>query len=120
MPANRLGSLPEHSRLNGDVNGDGLADVAQVVRESIDRYSAAVYFTSVSGDFPAFDELDGLNGFVLENVYGNIHSPDDNPSWSGGLFDVGDLNGDGYDDIGFQNFHWEVSEWDPDGGFSHG
>ena len=80
----------------GDVNGDGLADI---VIGSPDAYpagssSGATYVVFGAATFSStldLSTLDGTNGFVLNGVT----SFDD----SGQSVGIGDVNGDGYDDV---------------------
>ena len=80
----------------GDVNGDGLADI---VIGSPDAYpagssSGATYVVFGAATFSStldLSTLDGTNGFILNGVT----SFDD----SGQSVGIGDVNGDGYDDV---------------------
>ncbi len=79
----------------GDINGDGLADLIVGARFADDTGQAYVLFgrsgLGNGGDFD-LSSIDGVNGFVLNGV-------DAGDQFSRSLDSLGDVNGDGIDDL---------------------
>ena len=71
----------------GDINGDGLIDLLINISGTFDNVPRVVLGTTTAGTRIDLNTLDGSNGFT---VVGNGHI----------VFPVGDINGDGFDDIG--------------------
>ncbi|OAB61221.1 hypothetical protein AY599_28305 [Leptolyngbya valderiana BDU 20041] len=87
------------SRMAGDVNGDGIEDVIVGLPYAdpagIDRAGAAAVVFGRADGFPdvvSLDDLDGVNGFRIE---GNVAEQGLGYTVTG----VGDINGDGIDDV---------------------
>ena len=82
----------------GDVNGDGYADVIIGAEYADPNGSASgesyVVFGQASGWTTAINltDLNGTNGFILNGINANDRS-------GGSVSNVGDINGDGYDDV---------------------
>lgn len=92
----------------GDMNGDGIDDVAISTQSPVSYYdgdegSRAIYviFGAEDGAFPAeidVGQLDGSDGFQIKVDVGGFYGG----AYGAGriLTNVGDLNGDGVDDLG--------------------
>jgi hypothetical protein len=77
----------------GDVNGDGIADVAV----TLDGGRVAILYgsTNLAVTFAHIDTLDDKEGFVLDVGLDSIYGAD-------AIFAVGDLNADGFDDFSYR------------------
>ena len=108
-------TLPDGGRFIGDVNGDDLVDVSVFMESSEgDEFSsdqdqfAAVLFGTPDGSLPELDALNGNNGFIISDVEGAITDA----GLFGGLIGLGDLNGDGMDEMAFATSGFlELSRW---------
>ena len=108
-------TLPSGGRFIGDVNGDDLVDVSVFVEPPDgDQFSsdqdqfAAVLFGTSDGSLPELDALNGNNGFIISDVEGTISDA----GLFGGLIGLGDLNGDGMNEMGFATSGFlELSRW---------
>ena len=108
-------TLPNGGRFIGDVNGDDLVDVSVFMEPpGGDQFSSeqdqfvAVLFGTSDGSLPEFDALNGNNGFIITDVAGVITDA----GLFGGLIGLGDLNGDGMDEMGFATSGFlELSRW---------
>jgi Ca2+-binding RTX toxin-like protein len=79
----------------GDINGDGIDDVIIGAPNSNNYYGETfVLFGNSNGFDAVFDSqsLDGTNGFRIEGS-------DDNRNSGAAVSNIGDFNGDGFDDI---------------------
>ena len=82
----------------GDVNGDGLNDVLIGSRSAADLEGEA--YAIAGSQTPGFiatapNQLDGINGFTVEGTGGDGRFD----RLGGAVADLGDVNGDGIDDI---------------------
>lgn len=79
----------------GDMNGDGFADLIISGSQSGGSPNAGYVLFGHSGSFAASIDLltlNGTNGFVIENISSSDRT-------GTGVSGVGDVNGDGFDDI---------------------
>ena len=108
-------TLPDGGRFIGDVNGDDLVDVSVFMEPpGGDQFSsdqdqfAVVLFGTPDGSLPELDALNGNNGFIITDVAGVITDA----GLFGGLIGLGDLNGDGMDEMAFATSGFlELSRW---------
>lgn len=93
--------LPPGTRPAGDVNGDGRQDAIVILRNDAPEspVSAGILFADASGGFPGLPPEPGApftgtieprDGFVIGGVLPDVTG-------------VGDVNGDGYDDLSFSS-----------------
>jgi gliding motility-associated-like protein len=80
----------------GDVNGDGISDVAI---SGDDQFRYIVYGSASLPAKLSTTELNGLNGFKIENSATPLKT-----SYYFEIRSAGDINGDSYNDIGINNF----------------
>ncbi len=105
----------------GDINGDGIADIAisapeasvydaQNERTAFDRGQVYIVFGQTTGDFDTsidLSDLDGTDGFAItpqldltDNNYGSSLYQADGSRFGNDVKGLGDVNGDGVDDFG--------------------
>ena len=78
----------------GDINGDGFDDLIVIERNGR-RASGSLYLVfgfDPKADVGLLDSLDGANGF-------RVSSGDDDGTLGDDVSNIGDMNGDGYDDL---------------------
>ncbi len=84
----------------GDVNGDGFGDIAVAARRQVPGPFHDAYILFGSADARTrnlqLEDLDVSHGVILRNSFYK-----ENTEWVSAIGNIGDVNGDGFDDVGF-------------------